>query len=91
MSSARERACTLESVTLEGYLEGHNNWVTCMKMGEEEVSKDTYKEFLISGSRDRSLIIWDLAQAEQTDEKMMGHLGRVLKGRFHLISDFDQT
>jgi hypothetical protein len=35
-----------------------------MKMGEEEVSKDTYKEFLISGSRDRSLIIWDLAQAE---------------------------
>ena len=73
-----------------GYLEGHTNWVTCMKMGEEEVGKDTYKEFLISGSRDRSLIIWDLAQAEQTDEeKAWGKPRKVLKGHSHFISDLD--
>ena len=73
-----------------GYLEGHNNWVTCMKMGEEEVGKDTYKEFLISGSRDRSLIIWDLSQAEQTDEeKAWGKPRKILKGHSHFISDLD--
>jgi len=31
-----------------------------MKMGEEEISTGNYKEFLISGSRDRTLIIWEL-------------------------------
>jgi len=45
---------------LRGTLTGHNGWVTCMKMGEEEISAGNYKEFLISGSRDRTLIIWEL-------------------------------
>jgi hypothetical protein len=43
---------TVNKLSYRGCLKGHNGWVTCMKMGEEEVAKDTYREFLISGSRD---------------------------------------
>ena len=71
-----------------GFLKGHNGWVTCMKVGEEEVAKDTYKEFLISGSRDRSLMIWDLFQKQDTDEeKEMGKARKILKGHSYLVSD----
>merc|ERR1719149_353489 len=73
-----------------GYLKGHNGWVTCMKVGEEEVEKDTYKEFLISGSRDHTLIIWDLTEAAETDEeKEWGMPRRVPSGHSHFISDLD--
>ena len=73
-----------------GFLKGHNGWVTCMKVGEEEVAKDTYKEFLISGSRDRSLMIWDLFQKQDTDEeKEMGKARKILKGHSHFVSDLD--
>jgi len=61
-----------------------------MKVGEEEVSKDVYKEFLISGSRDRSLIIWDIQAAADTDEeKAWGGPRKVMKGHSHFISDLD--
>merc|ERR1712021_293935 len=63
---------------------------TCMKVGEEEVEKDTYKEFLISGSRDHTLIIWDLTQAPETDEEKEWPMPRrVLSGHSHFISDLD--
>jgi guanine nucleotide-binding protein subunit beta-2-like 1 protein len=75
---------------LSGYLKGHNGWVTCMKVGEEEVSKDNYKEFLITGSRDKSLIIWDIAPSADTDEdKAWGQPRKVMKGHSHFISDLD--
>ena len=73
-----------------GYLKGHSNWVTCMKFGEEAVSGDTYKEFLISGSRDRTLLIWDLNEKSDADEeKEMGKPRKVLTGHSHFISDID--
>ena len=75
---------------LRGCLKGHNGWVTCMKMGEEEVGQDTYKEFLISGSRDRTLIIWDIDKvADGDDEKEWGQPRKVMTGHSHFISDLD--
>jgi len=62
-----------------------------MKMGEEEVGQDTYKEFLISGSRDRTLIIWDLNTnvSDGDDEKDWGQPRKVMTGHSHFISDLD--
>ena len=72
-----------------GFLKGHNGWVTCMKIGEEEVSKDQYKEFLISGSRDKTLMIWDLNEKSDDDGAEMGRARKVLKGHSHFVSDLD--
>ena len=73
-----------------GFLKGHNGWVTCMKVGEEEVSKDNYKEFLISGSRDRTLMVWDLTDKSDADEeKELGKPRKVMKGHSHFVSDID--
>jgi guanine nucleotide-binding protein subunit beta-2-like 1 protein len=61
-----------------------------LKIGEEEVAKDTYKEFVISGSRDKTLIIWDLHPIADTDEeKEWGQPRKTLKGHSHFISDLD--
>ena len=73
-----------------GFLKGHNGWITCMKVGQEEVEKDTYKEFLISGSRDRTLMVWDLNEkADADEEKELGKPRKVMKGHSHFVSDID--
>lgn len=59
---------------------GHGGWVTCMEVGEEEVNGET-KEFLISGSRDKSLMIWDIIERKEADEeKEWGFPRKILKG-----------
>jgi guanine nucleotide-binding protein subunit beta-2-like 1 protein len=61
-----------------------------MKVGEEEISKDNYREFLISGSRDRTLVIWDLDQSGDSDlEKEWGQARKVMTGHSHFVSDID--
>jgi len=61
-----------------------------MKIGEEEVGKDTYKEFLLSGSRDQTLIIWDLNPSNDAeDDREWGTPRKVLTGHSHFISDLD--
>jgi guanine nucleotide-binding protein subunit beta-2-like 1 protein len=72
-----------------GYLKGHGGWVTSMQVGEEQVpgSEET-QEFLISGSRDKTLMIWDIVEKKETDEdKEWGYPRRVLKGHSHFIND----
>ena len=44
------------SFTYMGLLEGHNGWVTSIVVGE----KPDGSPLLISGSRDKNIIIWDL-------------------------------
>jgi len=73
-----------------GFLKGHNGWITSMKVGEEEVEKDVYKEFLLSGSRDRTLMVWDLYDKSDADEEReMGKAKKVMKGHSHFVSDID--
>ncbi len=53
-----------------------------MQVGEETVGEET-REFLISGSRDKTVMIWDIIERKDTDEeKEWGSQRRVLKGKF---------
>jgi WD40 repeat protein len=40
-------------------MKGHGGWITCMQVGEK-VENDTTTEFLITGSRDKSIMVWDI-------------------------------
>lgn len=53
-----------------------------MQVGEEVVQETgETKEFLISGSRDRSLMIWDIVEKKDMDEdKEWAFPRKVLKG-----------
>ena len=56
-----------------------------MEVGEEEVDGET-KEFLISGSRDKSLMIWDIVERKETDEeKEWGFPRKILKGKLFIF------
>ena len=79
---------TKKTLQYRGYLKGHNGWVTCMKVGEEEVAKDQYREFLITGARDNNLIIWDL-NAPNDMEDECGQPRKILQGHAHFVSDLD--
>jgi hypothetical protein len=53
-----------------------------MQVGEVTEGDQT-KEFLISGSRDKSLMIWDIQERGQADsDKEWGVPKKVLKGKF---------
>ena len=55
--------------------------VTCMQVGEV-VDGDQTKEFLITGSRDKSLMIWDIQEKGETDaDKEWGVPRKIFKGK----------
>jgi hypothetical protein len=59
-----------------------------MQVGEETTGEDT-KEFLISGSRDKTIIIWDIIERKEAeDEKEWGFPRKVLKGKNLTILHF---
>ncbi|TNV80077.1 hypothetical protein FGO68_gene12687 [Halteria grandinella] len=56
-------------------MKGHGGWVTCMEVGEI-VEGDQTREFLISGSRDKSLMVWD-NQTMTLKHTFVGHTAQV--------------
>merc|ERR1712078_147885 len=66
-----------EQLMLKGTLEGHNGWVTSLATSMENPN------MLLSASRDKSLIIWNLTR----DETQYGYPKRSLKGHSHIVSD----
>ena len=71
----------------KGYLKGHGGWVTTLAVGEEQVGDDKV-EFLLSGSRDRTLIKWELDNKKDEDEdREWGRPRRLFTGTsyYHLI------
>jgi guanine nucleotide-binding protein subunit beta-2-like 1 protein len=69
-------------------MKGHNGWVTSMQVGEVTEADGSTKEFLVSGGRDKALIIWDIQEKNDTDpEKEWGAPRKVLRGHSHFISD----
>jgi hypothetical protein len=53
-----------------------------MQVGEITEGDQT-REFLITGSRDRTLMIWDIQEKSETDpDKEWGVPKKVLKGKF---------
>ena len=74
-----------------GYLEGHNGWVTSLQVGQTKEGKP----LLISGSSDKSILIWDLdldnkeeiknEKGEIVDYKV-GNPKKSLHGHNHFVS-----
>jgi guanine nucleotide-binding protein subunit beta-2-like 1 protein len=77
-----------EIIEYRGYLEGHNGWVTSMQVGERTNDDGNTEEFLISGGRDKLLIVWDLVPRKDGDEdQTWGVPKKTMKGHSHFISD----
>ena len=73
-----------ETFKLRGKLSGHSDWVTCMAIGQTPDTADV----LVSGSRDKTLMIWKLDRA--CDDKNVTKYGmahKSLTGHNHFISD----
>ncbi|KAI9055768.1 hypothetical protein LZ554_000709 [Drepanopeziza brunnea f. sp. 'monogermtubi'] len=66
-----------EQLILKGTLEGHSGWVTSLATSIENPN------LLLSGSRDKTLIIWNLTR----DDTAYGYPKRSLHGHSHIISD----
>ncbi|KAB8236189.1 40S ribosomal RACK1 domain-containing protein [Aspergillus alliaceus] len=64
-------------LVLRGTLEGHNGWVTSLATSLENPN------MLLSSSRDKTLIIWNLTR----DEQAYGYPKRSLEGHSHIVSD----
>ncbi|KAA8916313.1 hypothetical protein TRICI_001595 [Trichomonascus ciferrii] len=66
-----------EVLVLRGTLEGHNGWVTSL------ATSASNPDILLSGSRDKSVIIWNLTR----DDQAYGIPKRALKGHSHIVQD----
>ena len=80
-----------QQVEYLGYLEGHNGWVTSLQVGQ---TKDG-KPLLISGSRDKSILLWefDLEKKEEVKNEKgdiidykVGYPKKSLHGHNHFVS-----
>ncbi|KAK6500352.1 cross-pathway control WD-repeat protein cpc2 [Arthrobotrys musiformis] len=67
-----------EQMILRGTLEGHSGWVTCLATSMENPN------MLLSGSRDKSLIVWNLSR---NSDDSYGTPKRSLHGHSHIVSD----
>lgn len=54
-----------------GLLKGHGNWVTSIVSGNSKQGEGD-SEMLISGSRDRSIIVWRLNLDAKLDDELFG-------------------
>ncbi|KXN72268.1 WD40 repeat-like protein [Conidiobolus coronatus NRRL 28638] len=66
----------MDNLLFRGTLEGHSGWVTAIQTTEDP-------NILISASRDKSIIVWDL----QRDEASYGQPRRALTGHNHIVED----
>ncbi|GMG50044.1 unnamed protein product [Ambrosiozyma monospora] len=71
----------VEVLVLRGTLEGHNGWVTSLS------TTASNPDLLLSGSRDKTLIAWQLTR----DENNYGVAKRALRGHSHIVSDVALT
>jgi len=62
---------------LRGILKGHNGWVTCIATSSEN------PDMILSGSRDKKLIVWSLTREDQS----YGVPRRSLGGHAHFVQD----
>jgi len=66
-----------ESLSLRGELVGHGGWVTSLATTPQNPN------ILLSGSRDKSIIVWNLTR----EEGNYGYARRSLRGHNHFVSD----
>jgi len=66
-----------EALTLRAVLKGHNGWVTSIATSAEN------PDLLLTGSRDKTLCVWNLTR----DEQQYGVQRRSLTGHGHFVQD----
>jgi guanine nucleotide-binding protein subunit beta-2-like 1 protein len=75
---------------LLGNLEGHNDWITCITTGHPLKENDE-SQVLVSGSRDKTLMIWKLTgdadAVDESEQKLYGVPLKSLTGHNHFVSD----
>ena len=81
-----------ETLNLRSTLKGHSDWVTCIATTIEQ------SDVLLSGSRDKTVIVWNLAGGEGVPAKSLcGHSHYVQDvtissdGQFALSGSWDGT
>jgi len=72
-----EETTMSETLTFRGTLKGHAGWVTAIATSLENES------MVISASRDKTIIVWQLKR----DESTYGYARRALKGHGHFVQD----
>lgn len=70
-----------ENLTLRGTLKGHNDWITSLATTPEDPN------LLLSSSRDKSVIAWQLTHSATGDDDSYGYARRALRGHSHFVSD----
>jgi guanine nucleotide-binding protein subunit beta-2-like 1 protein len=70
-----------EVLVLRGTLEGHNGWVTSLS------TCPANPDLLLSSSRDKTLIVWQLTR----DESQYGVAKKALRGHSHIVEDCQLT
>jgi len=66
-----------DSLHLRGILKGHTGWVTCIATSAEN------PDIILSGSRDKKIIVWNLTR----EEGSYGTPRRALGGHGHFVQD----
>jgi len=69
-----------ETLSFKGVLKGHSGWVTSIATPQEQ------SNVLLSSSRDKSVIVWNLNQEDQP-LGICGTAKRALKGHSHFVQD----
>eukprot|EP01015_Nassula_variabilis_P026035 TRINITY_DN5156_c0_g1_i2.p1 TRINITY_DN5156_c0_g1~~TRINITY_DN5156_c0_g1_i2.p1 ORF type:complete len:355 (-),score=77.74 TRINITY_DN5156_c0_g1_i2:222-1286(-) len=75
-------------VVFKGFLQGHRDWVTSIVAGHS-LRENEDSPILVSGSRDKSVMIWrlDPESAEDHPQRLYGTPYRQLTGHNHFVSD----
>lgn len=61
----------------KGFMKGHADWVSCLATSAKN------PDMIVSGSRDKTLIVWQLTREQGT----YGFPKKVLEGHQHIVSD----
>jgi len=69
---------SVPTLSLRGVLKGHNGWITAIATTPES------PDMLLSASRDKSIIVWQLTRGELTS---YGYPKRALRGHSHFVQD----
>jgi guanine nucleotide-binding protein subunit beta-2-like 1 protein len=75
----------------KGFMKAHGGWITSLAVGED-MQNGQKTEFLMSGSRDRTMIKWDLDNKNDDEEdKEWGRPRKMYTGHSHFISEICLT
>jgi len=69
-----------KTLTFRGLLKGHNGWVTCIATTENP-------DIILSGSRDKTVIVWNITRETEANDGNYGQPKRALTGHSHFVQD----